>query len=100
MGYCTPYSNSDLRLSPAVLPRRRLRVAHRMLTYDRPVLGNLDARKKLLEVYVLLPTSHVTRLTAIASSDRIKGIRVMATKTIRRKALVRSIHIFTELGLG
>jgi hypothetical protein len=64
--------------------------------YDRPVLGNLDAKKKLLEAYVLLPTTHVTRLTAIASSDRITGVRLMATKTIRRKALVRSVNIFTE----
>ena len=66
------------------------------IRYDRPVLGNLDTKKKLLEAYVLLPATHVTRLTAIASSDQIKWVRLMATKTIRRKALVRSINLITE----
>jgi hypothetical protein len=64
--------------------------------YDRPVLGNLDAKKKLLEAYVLLPATHVTRLTAVASSDRIKAVRLTATTTIRAKALIRSINVVTE----
>jgi hypothetical protein len=66
------------------------------IRYDRPVLGNLNAKKKLLEAYVLLPATHVTRLTAIASSDQVKGVRLTATKTIRGKALVRSVNVFTE----
>ena len=67
------------------------------IRYDRPVLGNLDARKRLLEAYLLLPAAHVTRLTSIAASDRIKVVRLMATKLIGRKALVRSVNLFTEV---
>jgi hypothetical protein len=71
-------------------------VDEQLIRYDRPVLGNLDTKKKLLEAYVLLPSTHVTRLTAIASSDRITRVRLMATKTFRRRALVRSINVSTE----
>jgi hypothetical protein len=63
--------------------------------YDRPVLGNLAIREKVLEGYVLLPAGHVTRLTAVASSNRLEGVRLMATSLYRRKALVRSINVFT-----
>jgi hypothetical protein len=61
--------------------------------YDRPVLGNLNANKTILEAYVLLPATHVTRLTTVASSDRVKTVRVTATRMVDRKALVRSIHV-------
>jgi hypothetical protein len=60
--------------------------------YDRPVLGNVHAKKRILEAYVLLPATHVTRLTSIASSDRVKTLRITATRMVDRKALVRSIH--------
>jgi hypothetical protein len=64
--------------------------------YDRPVLGNLEAKKKRLEGYLLLPAAHVTRLTVIASSDRIDGVRLRATKMYRGRALVRSINVFSR----
>lgn len=66
-----------------------------MSRYDRPVLGNLAISNKALVGYLLLPPSHVTRLTAVASSSRIEGIHLMATNMYRRKALVRSINVFT-----
>jgi hypothetical protein len=66
--------------------------------YSRPVLGNLDAKKRLLEAYVLLPAAHVTRLTAIMASDRIKFVRLMTTNLVGRRALVRSIDVLTEPG--
>lgn len=63
--------------------------------YDRPVLGNLNAKKELLEVYVLLPATHVTRLTAVASSGQVKTVHLMATRLFSRKALIRSINVLT-----
>jgi hypothetical protein len=66
--------------------------------YDRPVLGNLELKKKLMDVYVLLPPTHVTRLTAIASSDRIRRVRLATTKASKGKALVRSITVTTNEG--
>ena len=49
-----------------------------------------------LEAYVLLPATHVTRLTAVASSGQVKTVRLMATRPFRRKALIRSINVLTE----
>lgn len=63
--------------------------------YDRPVLGNLVAKKKLVEAYVILPVAHVNRLTSVAASGRITRISIMATEPIGRKALVRSIGVST-----
>ncbi|MGY3354904.1 hypothetical protein ACVWZK_001567 [Bradyrhizobium sp. GM0.4] len=64
--------------------------------YDRPVLGNLHTKKKLVEGYLLLPVSHVTRLTIIAASVGVTHVRVMATRAYQGKALVRSVYVTTD----
>jgi hypothetical protein len=64
--------------------------------YNRPVLGNLVVKKRFSEAYVLLPSSHVIRLIAVASSGRIRTVRFTATKLFRNKALIRSIGFLTE----
>ena len=65
--------------------------------YVKPVVGNLLARKKIVEVYVTLPSTHVTRLISIAASGRIGVIHLTATKLIGRKGLVRSFDVSTNL---
>ena len=66
------------------------------IRYDRPVLGNLVAKAKLLDAYVLLPAEHVTRLTSVVASGKIKVVRLMATNSVGGKALIRNITVSTD----
>lgn len=63
--------------------------------YDRPVVGNVTVHKGLVEAYILLPPSHVSRLVSAASSGRINCASLAATRMFRRKALIRSFHAAT-----
>lgn len=66
------------------------------VTYDRPVLGNLDTSKKAFVAYLLLPATHVTRIVSVVASNRRFETRLMTTKIYRNKALVRSFNVFTS----
>lgn len=66
------------------------------VTYDRPVLGNLDTSKKAFVAYLLLPATHVTRLVSVVASNRHFETRLTTTRIYRNKALVRSFDVFTR----